>query len=198
VVGDVSGKSIPAAMLMVAAHSIIRSEASDHDSPAQVLDEANAVLCPNVPRGMFVAVNYACLDVASRHLVWTNAGQVYPFVLHRIRPANPEEYPRYLESTGTSLPLGVDAEARYNDHTLKLHPGDTLLFYTDGVVEAMNPARELYGFERLETLVRTLAVDLSPQALIEAVLADVTRFAGPAEQHDDITLVAVKLTDFAR
>lgn len=197
VVGDVSGKSIPAAMLMVAAHSIIRSEASDHDSPAQVLDEANAVLCPNVPRGMFVAANYACLDVASRHLVWTNAGQVYPFVLHRIRPANPEEYPRYLESTGTSLPLGVDAEARYNDHNLKLHPGDTLLFYTDGVVEAMNPARELYGFERLETLVRTLAVDLSPQALIEAVLADITRFAGPAEQHDDITLVAVKLTDSA-
>lgn len=195
VVGDVSGKSIPAAMLMVAAHSIIRSEANDHDTPAQVLDEANLLLCPNVPRGMFVAANYACLDTRSRRLVWANAGQLYPFMLHRIRPANPADYPRYLESTGTSLPLGVDVSASYSDQHLNLYPGDTVLFYTDGVIEAMNPARELYGFERLEGLFRSLEMDLSPQALIDAVLADVARFVGPAEQHDDITMVAVKLTD---
>ncbi len=195
VVGDVSGKSIPAAMLMVAAHSIIRSEANDHDTPARVLDEANLLLCPNVPRGMFVAANYACLDIHSHRLVWSNAGQMYPCMLHRIRPTDPAEYPRYLESTGTSLPLGVDATASYSEQHLKLYPGDTVLFYTDGVIEAMNPNRELYGFERLEALFRSLEIDLSPQALIEAVLADVARFVGPAEQHDDITMVAVKLTD---
>ena len=195
VVGDVSGKSIPAAMLMVAAHSIIRSEANDHDTPARVLDEANLLLCANVPRGMFVAANYACLDTQSRRLVWANAGQMYPFMLHRVRPADPAEYPRYLESTGTSLPLGVDATAIYSNQHLQLYPGDTVLFYTDGVIEAMNPGRELYGFERLEALFRSLEIDLSAQALIEAVLADMARFVGPAEQHDDITMVAVKLTD---
>ncbi|HXV41719.1 MAG TPA: SpoIIE family protein phosphatase, partial [Anaerolineae bacterium] len=69
------------------------------------------------------------------------------------------------------------------------------LFYTDGVIEAMNQAGELYGFERLEALVRSLAADLSPQALLEAILADVTTFVGAAEQHDDITMVAVKVID---
>jgi sigma-B regulation protein RsbU (phosphoserine phosphatase) len=128
-------------------------------------------------------------------MVWANAGQIYPVLLHRVRPADPLDYPRYLEATGAAFPLGVTANIEYNDHPLHLLPGDTVIFYTDGVIEAMNPANELYGFVRLETLVRSLESNLSPQALIEAVLADVAAFVGPAEQHDDITLVAVKFTD---
>jgi sigma-B regulation protein RsbU (phosphoserine phosphatase) len=192
VVGDVSGKSIPAAMLMVAAHSAILSEAYDHESPAEVLDESNSVLYRDVPRGMFVAASYARLDAQRREMVWANAGQIYPFLLHRVRPADPQDYPRYLEATGASWPLGMDAVVKYDDQHLTLLPGDTLLFYTDGVVEAMNPARELYGFERLESLVRSLQPGISPQALIDAVLADVAAFVGPAEQHDDITMVAIR------
>jgi sigma-B regulation protein RsbU (phosphoserine phosphatase) len=192
VVGDVSGKSIPAAMLMVAAHSAILSEAYDHDSPAEVLGESNTVLCHHVPRGMFVAASYARLDPQRREMVWANAGQIYPFLLHRIRPADLQDYPHYLEVTGASWPLGMDAVVRYEDQHLTLLPGDTVLFYTDGVVEAMNSARELYGFERLESLVRSLQPGLSSQALIDAVLADVAAFVGPAEQHDDITMVAIR------
>jgi sigma-B regulation protein RsbU (phosphoserine phosphatase) len=86
----------------------------------------------------------------------------------------------------------MDAVVRYEDQHLTLLPGDTVLFYTDGVVEAMNSARELYGFERLESLVRSLQPGLSSQALIDAVLADVAAFVGPAEQHDDITMVAIR------
>ncbi len=194
VIGDVSGKSIPAAMLMVAAYSIIRSEATDHASPAQVLDESNRILCQNTPKNMFVAASYACIDSRSGEMVWGNAGQVYPFLLHRLRPDNPRDYPVYLEPPGTTLPLGISNVISYKEQPLPLYPGDIVLFYTDGVVEAMDPERKLYGFERLETLVRSLDVDQSPQALIDAVLADVARFAGPAEQHDDITLVAVKIT----
>jgi sigma-B regulation protein RsbU (phosphoserine phosphatase) len=69
------------------------------------------------------------------------------------------------------------------------------MFYTDGVIEAMNPAHELFGFERLEALVRSLPPDLPPQALIEAVLADVSTFVGPAEPNDDMTIVVVKLKE---
>jgi sigma-B regulation protein RsbU (phosphoserine phosphatase) len=192
VVGDVSGKSIPAAMLMVAAHSAILSEAYDHDSPAEVLDESNTMLCRDVPRGMFVAASYARLNAQKREMVWANAGQIYPFLLHRVRPADLQDYPHYLEVTGASWPLGMDAAVKYDDQHLTLLPGDTVLFYTDGVVEAMNPARELYGFERLESLVRSLQPGISSQALIDAVLADVAAFVGPAEQHDDITMVAIR------
>jgi len=195
IVGDVSGKSIPAAMVMVAAHGIIRSEAYDHASPATVLNEANTLLCRDVPHGMFVAASFARLDAHKREMVWANAGQIYPFLLHRVRPDAVEEYPRYLETTGTSLPLGLDPAARYEEQRLTLLPGDTLLFYTDGIVEAMNQAHKLYSFERLEALVRSLPPDLAPQALIDTVLADVAAFVGPAEQHDDITIVAVKLLD---
>ena len=193
VVGDVSGKSIPAAMLMVAAHSAIGAEANDHASPGQVLNEANAVLCRNIPRGMFVAASYARLDAASGEIRWANAGQLYPLLVHRPHPIEAQEDLLYLETSGMAVPLGMHPAASYDDQRLKLVPGDTVVFYTDGVVEAMNPARELYGFERLEGLVRSLPPDTGPQALIEAVLADVSAFIGSAELHDDLTLVVVKL-----
>ncbi|MEN9934399.1 MAG: hypothetical protein RLZZ387_978 [Chloroflexota bacterium] len=191
-VGDVSGKSIPAAMLMVAAHSTIRSEAFDHFDPAQVLSEANGMLCRNVPRGMFVAASYALIDPRSLEMVWANAGQMYPLLRSNGGTLPPDDL-RYLEVRGAAFPLGMSERISYTDQRLSLAPGDTLLFYTDGVVEAMDLVHELYGFERLERLVRSLPADVAPQALVEAVLEDVARFVGPAEQHDDITLLAVKL-----
>ncbi len=195
VVGDVSGKSIPAAMVMVAAQSTIRSEANGHASPAQVLGQSNLLLQHNMPRGMFVAASYARLNAQSLEMVWANAGQIYPVLLHRVRPTNLNDYPQYLETTGAAFPLGLNPGIPYEDQPIRLLPGDTLLFYTDGVIEAMNSARQLYGFERLEALVRSLEANLSPQALIEAVLNDVTIFVASADQHDDITLVAIKISD---
>lgn len=192
VVGDVSGKSIPAAMVMVATQSTVRAEAYNHTSPAQVLDKSNAALARRIMPGMFAAVSYARLDTQKREMVWANAGQIYPFLLYGTRPLNRKDYPRYLETLGLSLPLGMNAAIQYQIHHLALSPGDTILFYTDGIVEAMNPARQIYGFDRLEELVRGLPDGLAPQALIEAVVSDVTAFVGPAEQHDDMTIVAVQ------
>jgi sigma-B regulation protein RsbU (phosphoserine phosphatase) len=193
VVGDVSGKSIPAAMLMVAAQSTIRAEAHNHASPAEVLNQTNNILHHNIPRGMFAAASYARFDAASQELVWANAGQVYPFLIHRRPQAESKTVLRYLETSGDALPLGIQAAMQYIDHPLKLMPGDTVLFYTDGVVEAMNGDHQLYGFERLEALVAGLEHNVTPQTLIQAVLTDVMAFAGPVEQHDDITLVAIKI-----
>ena len=195
IVGDVSGKSIPAALVMVATQSIVRAEAYNHNAPGEVLDKSNAILTPKIVRGMFAAVSYACIDVYNRDIVWANAGQIYPFLLHRTRPSDERDYPHYLETQGVSLPLGMNSAITYQTHQLALSPGDMLLFYTDGVVEAMDSARQMYGFERLEELVRSLPPNLSPQDLIEAVLADVAAFTGPAEQHDDMTMVAIKLSE---
>jgi sigma-B regulation protein RsbU (phosphoserine phosphatase) len=193
VVGDVSGKSIPAAMVMVAAQSIIRSEAHNHIAPELVLNQSNALLHHNIPRGMFVAASYARFDVQRGQMVWANAGQVYPLLLHRTAPANGQETVRYLETMGLAFPLGISGGGQYNGHQVELLSGDTVLFYTDGVIEAMNSDGQLYGFERLEGLMRSLNTDFSPRTLIETILEDITTFVGPAEQHDDITLVAIKV-----
>jgi sigma-B regulation protein RsbU (phosphoserine phosphatase) len=195
VVGDVSGKSIPAAMVMVAAQSILRAEAYNHTSPAQVLDKSNTILAHRIIPGMFAAVSYARLDVGKREIVWANAGNVYPFLLYRVPPLDLTDYPHYLETRGLSLPLGINDDIHYEADSLALSPGDMILFYTDGIVEAMNDDRQIYGFERLETLFRSLPPNFSSQDLLEAVLADIVAFVGGAEQHDDMTMVAVKLID---
>jgi len=194
VVGDVSGKSIPAAMVMVAAQSVIRAEAHDHPKPELVLSQSNALLHRNIPRGMFVAASYARFDVPTRTLVWANAGQIYPMLLHRASSTGHNSGARYLESTGAAFPLGIVDKIQYTAQEVELLPGDTVLFFTDGVIEAMNPTGNLYGFERLESLVNDLQSDFSPDRLIEVILGDIATFAGPAEQHDDITLVAIKIT----
>jgi phosphoserine phosphatase RsbU/P len=160
-----------------------------------VLNKTNTILCDSIPPNMFVAASYAKLNTHSLEITWANAGQIYPFLLHSTRPIDLTEYPSYLETVGQSLPLGVNRVVAYNDQRLTLLPGDTIMFYTDGVIEAMNSAREMYGFERLEILVRSLPVHMMPQVLIEAVLADVARFVGPAEPHDDMTIVVVKLAE---
>jgi sigma-B regulation protein RsbU (phosphoserine phosphatase) len=193
VIGDVSGKSIPAAMVMVAAQSIIRAEVYNFDSPAQVLDKSNTILAHRIVPGMFAAVSYARFDLNRQELIWANAGHVYPFLLHRVPPADQANYPRYLETAGFSLPLGMNDDISYEDDCLTLSPGDMILFYTDGIIEAMNPDRQIYGFERLENLVRSLPPDISPEDLIDTVLADVIAFVQEAEQHDDMTMVAVKV-----
>lgn len=193
VVGDVSGKSIPAAMVMVAAQSIIRAEVQDLATPEHVLTQSNTLLHRNIPRGMFVAASYARFDVAARRMVWANAGQVYPLLLHRAALTNGNKAAKFLETTGEAFPLGIDSKVQYAGHSLNLLPGDMVLFYTDGVIEAMDSAATLYGFERLEMLLNALEPDFSPRQLIEAILEDITTFVGPAEQHDDITLVAIKV-----
>ena len=202
IIGDVSGKSIPAAMLMVSTHSTLRMELYNHDTPAQVLNHANDILYSSVPRGMFSAVCHAIINSQSHEIVWANAGQIYPLMIHANADAQlglgayMENHQRYthLETNGMSLPLGIVNKGEYQDHRRILMHGDMVLFYTDGVIEAMNAQREMYGFEQLELLVNSLPEEaLTPQRIIDEVLSDIARFTGQEEQHDDITLVAVKI-----
>ena len=185
-VGDVSGKSITAAMLMGVARSIARSEAHDHQTPQEVMRETNRWIAEDVPPRSFVALCYATIDLHERRLALANAGQLAP--LRRRRNGRIE----YLEAPGNTLPLGIDPNTPYAALDVALEPGDLLLFYTDGIVEAQDPSHALFGFERLEALLHAHG-HLAPGQLIDRVLAAVEQFAASAPQHDDMTIMALRV-----
>lgn len=186
IVGDVSGKSLPAAMLMAVARSVARSEARDHETPQTVVCEANHWIAHDVPPNTFVALSYASLDPARRRLTLANAGQLAP--LHRRADGSIS----YLQPPGPTLPLGLVSAINYQELTAVLAPGDTLVFYTDGIVEAKDRNRHLFGFERLEALVRDYG-ELPPEQFIDHVIATITAFADGVPQHDDMTLLVLRL-----
>lgn len=185
-IGDASGKSVPGALLMAMARSVGRAEAFDHEEPALVLRETNRSVAHDVPRGTFVALCYATIDPSGRMAV-ANAGQLTPVLLHT------DGALQYLYPPGPTLPLGIQPDMPYETLAVDLSPGDTVLFFTDGLVEAHNAAGELFGFERLDALLATHA-RLLPDALIDRIIAEVMAFIGDAVQHDDITLVVAQLS----
>src|SRR6266545_4222138 len=185
-VGDASGKSIPGAMLMAIARSTARSEARDHELPETVMRETNRWIALDVPPRSFVALSYASLDAGGRRMALANAGQLSP--LRRSADGTTE----YLDVPGPTLPLGIHPEIAYAAREVALHPGDMIVFYTDGIVEAHNANREMFGFERLEALVSELG-DLTPEQLIDTVLAAVDVFSHGRSQHDDMTLLVLRV-----
>jgi serine phosphatase RsbU (regulator of sigma subunit) len=185
-VGDASGKSIPAAMLMAVARSIARSEARDHQTPQEVMRETNRLITEDVPARSFVALSYATIDLRERRLALANAGQLAPLR----RRVNGQI--AYLEAPGSTLPLGINPDTPYSALELALEPGDLLLFYTDGIVEAQDHSHALFGFERLETLLAEYG-QLPPDELIDRIIRAVELFTGSAPQHDDMTIMALRI-----
>ncbi len=187
-IGDVSGKSIPAAMLMAVARSITRSEARDHEDPTTVMRETNRWIVRDVPPLTFVALAYATIDMHTHRLALSNAGQLTPLYLR------PNGEMIYLEPPPPRLPMGVMEDMPYQSLELGLSAGDLLIFYTDGIIEAHNSDNDMFGFERFEALLREVA-RLSPAAIIDHVLQTVQTFAGDTPQHDDITLVVMRIEE---
>jgi serine phosphatase RsbU (regulator of sigma subunit) len=187
VVGDVSGKAVSGALVMAASRSVFRV-LSEADAPVgEVMNRMNVRLHRDVRKGMFVAALYALLDSRERTLTLANAGQTSPVLC----PAD-GGLPVLIENEGDRFPLGIVPECSYEEIRVPLNRGDVVVLYTDGVVEAINAAGEMYGFDRfLETV--GSGRHLSADALLETLLEDVSRFAGGAEQHDDITVVVAKI-----
>ncbi len=184
VVGDVTDKGVPAALVMATTRSILRSAAEHFDSPGKVLERANNLLCPDIPPNMFVTCLYAILDLESGNLVYANAGHDLP---HRRHKDGIEE----LRATG--MPLGLIPEMNYEQKETTLQPGDSILFYSDGLVEAHNSNREMFGFERLKELI---ACHPGGSSLIEFMLEKLAEFTGLEwEQEDDVTFVSLERID---
>src|SRR5579871_4620660 len=181
VIGDVTDKGVPAAMVMAATRSVLRASAGRLSDPGAVLARVNDSLCPDIPEDMFVTCFYGVLDPRTGNLRYANAGHNVPFV-HG--PAGGSE----LRATG--MPLGLLPGMSYEERETTLPPGASVLLYSDGLVEAHDAGRKMFGGERV---VELLAVEADSQAVIDRLLAALDGFTGEdAEQEDDITLVAFR------
>jgi len=185
IVGDVSGKGLGASLFMALAKSLIKSIAlRAQDEPAAILERANAEISRDNPESLFVTAFAGVLDARTGRVAFCNAGHEPPVAC--APGAAPE---RVLLSGGP--PLCVVQGYAYGSGQLDLPQGGWLCVVTDGVTEAMNARFELYGTERLLSVLRGLE-SAAPEALIAAVREDVRRFAGGAEQSDDVTLLCVR------
>jgi len=185
IVGDVSGKGLGASLFMALAKSLIKSIAlRAQDEPAAILERANAEISRDNPESLFVTAFAGVLDARTGRLAFCNAGHEPPVAC--APGAAPE---RVMRSGGP--PLCVVQGYAYGSGQLDLPQGGWLCVVTDGVTEAMNARFELYGTERLLSVLRGME-SAAPEALIAAVREDVRRFAGGAEQSDDVTLLCVR------
>jgi len=181
VVGDVTDKGVPAALVMASTHSILRAGAARLISPGEVLERANDVLYDDIPAHMFVTCLALVLDPATGEISYANAGHDLPYV----RTGTGVQ-----ELRATGMPLGLMAGMTYEEKTAVLQPGDSLLLHSDGIAEAHAPDREMFGFPRLKRLVEA---NVGGEALIDIVLAEHARFIGPGvDQEDDITMVTLE------
>ena len=148
---------------------------------------ANQRLKQDVKTGMFVALLFAVLNSANRTLTLCSAGQTQPIHLS----AKTGEA-KLIETEGDTVPLGILDDSNYEETEIQLSPGDRLVFYTDGIVEAMNAKKEIFGFERLIDAVQE-SKSIDADSLLKEILTRVNAFAGDASQHDDLTLMVVSV-----
>ena len=179
-IGDVSGKGLPAALRMAVARTVFRHEARRDGTPANTLEGVNRGVLSEIPQGM-VTMLYARLDTACGDLHLANAGHTFPML---VNGAVSE-----IELSG--LPLGVDPDSAYREARAWLGPGDSVVLYTDGVLEAENPAGEIYTYERLEALIAANR-QLKPRAMVARMLHELRAWAGSALQSDDVTVVVLR------
>jgi PAS domain S-box-containing protein len=186
VVGDVTDKGIPAALVMATTRTMLRVSAQRLFPPAEVLKRANEALVADIPPNMFITCLYAILDTESGRLVYANAGHDLPYLRHN--GSDVEE----LKARG--MPLGLMPGMEYEEKESTLERGESVLFYSDGLVEAHDPHHEMFGFPRLQGLVGTHRSGES--SLIDFLLSELTHFTGEDwEQEDDITLVTLERSE---
>lgn len=184
VIGDVTDKGVPAAMVMAAARSVLRAIGSRSSSPGEVLVQVNDLLCPDIPERMFVTCLYAVVDPVTGRIVFANAGHNLPFARTAAGAS---------ELRATGMPLGMMPGMTYEEKEAVLAPGEALFLYSDGITEAHDTEREMFGTPRLAE--RVAGDDAE---LIDGVLTSLRRFTGDGwEQEDDITIVTLRRTGAA-
>jgi predicted ester cyclase len=182
VVGDATGKGVPAALVMSTSCGMLQlaAQALDSSSPAEVLERVNETLLARIPPNMFVTCFYAILDPNSASLKYANAGHDLPYLWHG---GDAEE----LRARG--MPLGLMPGMSYEEGETSLREDHGVLFYSDGLVEAHNPKGEMFGFPRLRALVAEHATEGS---LADFLMDELHSFTGEGwEQEDDITLLTL-------
>ncbi|HLF60471.1 MAG TPA: SpoIIE family protein phosphatase [Acidimicrobiia bacterium] len=187
VIGDVTDKGVPAALVMATCRAMLRAAAQRHAEPSMVLADVNELLVPEIPPAMFVTCLYAVINTEAGEVVFANAGHNLPYV----RTGD-----GVVELRATGMPLGLMPDMTYDERTYSMGRGDVMVLTSDGITEAHNAEGEMYGFPRL---MGRVAVKPSDDDMVAALVGDLEGFTGAdAEQEDDITLVVVRRTASAK
>lgn len=179
-IGDVSGKGLPAALRMAVARTVFRHEARRGEPPALTLAAVNRGVCTDIPQGM-VTMLYIMLHPERGLIRLANAGHTYPILLND----------RVEEVELSGMPLGVDPDMDYEELVVTLEPGTSALLYTDGVTEATNGAEEMFGSEQLQVVLEANRY-LKPRALMRLLLRELRTWSPDTVQDDDITMVILR------
>jgi predicted ester cyclase len=191
-VGDATGKGVPAALVMTATCAFLGgvATASGSSPPGEVLARVNEAVLARIPPNMFVTCFYGVLDPKSGHFSYANAGHNLPCCCHE------HAAPNDLSARG--MPLGLMPGMSYEEDETVLKPGESVLFYSDGLVEAHNPTGEMFGTPRLRSLLAERPA-ADAKGLNTLLLEELARFTGEGwEQEDDITLLALKCSPTRR
>lgn len=189
VIGDVSGKGVSAAFYMTMAKGIIKTLVKRAVKPQELMTELNEIFCENSPRNVFISLIFGLFDLEKNTLTFSRAGHNPLIVRKRVK-----EEPELLLPDGLAIGLqrGPVFSKLIEEKTVTIEQGDTFVFYTDGVSESMNRLEEEFGEERLRGLIEE-NMGLSAQALMDKINDEINRFTGKTPQHDDFTLVVVRI-----
>ena len=180
VTGDVTGKGVPAALVMATTRSMLRSEASRRTSPAEILRVANDQLVADIPTNMFVTCLCVVLDPQTGEIEFSNAGHNLPYI---------RGDGAIVELRATGMPLGLMPDVTYEQKRSVLQPGECFVLHSDGISEAHDATRQMFGFTRLKAQIQGCT---EPKRIIDNLLNELASFTEPGwEQEDDITLVVV-------
>jgi sigma-B regulation protein RsbU (phosphoserine phosphatase) len=188
-IGDVAGKGVPASLHMAMTQKLLKALARNDESPASLLGRLNRELCEGNETMTFVTLFVAFCNVQTGEVVFSNGGHNPPYGIFRggVEPLRLDP----------GLALGIREQAVYTDQRIRLLPGEVLFLYTDGVTEAMNDREALFGDERLQAGLCRLR-DGTPESICRGILDDLAQFVGQQMQSDDITMIALGLTDRQR
>jgi len=181
VTGDVTDKGVPAALVMATTRSILRSAAESLESPGQLLSKANDLLVEDIPHNMFVTCLFLLVDLEKGEITFANAGHNLPYK----RTQNGVE-----ELCATGMPLGLLPGMIYDENQAVLNPGESILLFSDGLIEGHNPDGEMFGFRRLKTIMEE---NPGGSSMIQLLIDQLADFTGPDwEQEDDVTFVVLE------
>ena len=189
-IADVSGKGVPAALFMMSSRTLLKGSAIGNEAPGETLREVNDLLCDDNDAMMFVTVLYAVYDPSNGELSFANGGHNSPVIVH------PDGSTTVLPMTG-GIALGVMPDFEFEQDSITLDPGDTLVLYTDGVTEAMNEAGEEYGMERFREVLSSVPLR-EAEEINNAIFDSIREFAGEAPQSDDITCLMIHRSEVDR
>jgi len=190
VIGDVTGKGVPAALVMAYSRAVVRARSLAGDSPLEVLENTNKLFISERQSRLFLSAFYADIDLDSGEFTYASAGHDAPLLATASTSAG-GGHVRELAAPGVIL--GAFSKTGLESRSLILEPGDTIVLYTDGVTEARDGSRGLFGDERLvEAVAHAAQTGESAEGVMESVLVAVSGFCGTTEQADDLTMVVVQ------